>query len=76
MIQTRVISGILSTIRMVGFDPFPCSEELFSDFSLGKSDKVYFQKSDSGYKKLQVSDYCIVNRFKGKYHHLSLITRN
>lgn len=33
-----VIFGILSTSGTVSFDPFPYSEELLSDFSLGKSD--------------------------------------
>lgn len=57
MIETCVISGMLSTSGTVGFDPYPYAEELLlSDFSLGKSDKGYSQKSDSRYRKLQLSD--------------------
>ena len=52
-----MISGILCTIGTVDFDPLPYVEELLTDFSLGESDKGYVQKSDSGYRKLQVSDY-------------------
>lgn len=56
-INLGVISGILCTIGTVDFDPLPYVEELLTDFSLGESDKGYVQKSDSGYRKLQVSDY-------------------
>ena len=48
---------ILSTSKTVVFDIYPYPEKLLlSDFNLGKSDKGYFLKSDSGCRKLQVSD--------------------
>lgn len=42
-----MISGISCKIGTVDLGPLPYSEELFSNFSLGRSDKVYFQKSDA-----------------------------